>query len=322
MSSKFGRFFYLLTLLCFFLACAPHLHAQQTLGGITGTVTDASGGVVPAATVTIVGDQTKLTRTQQSNDTGRYDFVNLPIGNYTITVTRAGFQTLNIPSIQVQANRTATVDAALKVGQVGETITVEETPLLNAVDTTNGYVMDKAEIEAVPLPTGSFTGYVMLSPGVNEELSAGTGANAGLGNQPVWANGQRDTSNTFLLNGVDAKNLFNGKTTSQVTSSRVVNETGVSTSSALSALPIQSSASVYLAVGESIPTPAPESIQEVRVNTSMYDAQQGSTSGAHIDMSTGSGTNDIHGQAYVHRGTNWLNADPYFFNADPNIPAE
>ena len=142
----------------------------------------------------------------------------------------------------------------------------------------------------------------------------------GLGNQPVWANGQRDTSNTFLLNGVDAKNLFNGKTTSQVASARVVNETGVSTSSALSALPVQSSASVYLAIGESIPSPAPETIQEVRVNTSMYDAQQGSTSGAHIDMSTASGTNDIHGNFYVHRGTNWLNADPYFFNADPNIP--
>ncbi len=307
-------------LFCFLLVCSPHLNAQQTLGGITGTVTDSSGAVITGATVTLVGDQTKLTRTLQTTDSGRYDFVNLPIGNYTLSVTQAGFQALNIPSIQVQANRTATVDATLKVGQVGETITVEETPLLNAVDTTNGYVMDKAELEAVPLPTGSFTGYVMLSPGVNEELPAGTGANAGLGNQPVWANGQRDTSNTFLLNGVDAKNIFNGKTTSQVTSSRVVNETGVSTSSALSALPVQSSASIYLAVGESIPTPAPESIQEVRVNTSMYDAQQGSTSGAHIDMSTGSGTNIIHGQLYAHRGTNWLNADPYFYNADPNIP--
>jgi hypothetical protein len=315
------RYYCTCTLLFLFLACAPHAFAQQTLGGITGTVMDASGAVVPAATVTIVGDQTKLTRTLQTAETGRYDFVNLPIGNYTITVTRTGFQSLNIPSIQVQANRTATVDAALKVGQVGESITVEETPLINAVDTTNGYVMDKEELQDVPLPTGSFTAFVMLSPGVDEELPAGTGANAGLGNQPVWANGQRDTSNTFLLNGVDAKNLFNGKTTSQVTSSRVVNETGVSTSSALSALPVQSSASVYLAVGESIPTPAPESIQEVRVNTSMYDAQQGSTSGAHIDMSTGSGTNNIHGQAYVHRGTNWLNADPYFFNADPNIPS-
>jgi hypothetical protein len=321
MSMKVAYFFSL-ALLCSFLACAPQAYAQQTLGGITGTVTDSSAGVVPAATITIVGVQTNLTRTLQTNEAGRYDFVNLPIGNYTITVTHAGFQSLNIPAIQVQANRTVTVDASLKVGQVGESITVEESPLINAVDTTNGYVLDKEELEAVPLPTGSFTGYVMLSPGVDEELPAGTGANAGLGNQPVWANGQRDTSNTFLLNGVDAKNIFNGKTTSQVTSSRVVNETGVSTSSALSALPVQSSASIYLAVGESIPTPAPESIQEVRVNTSMYDAQQGSTSGAHIDMSTGSGTNNIHGQAYVHRGTNWLNADPYFFNADPNIPQD
>src|ERR1700722_16084127 len=319
MSNTVERFF-ISTLLCLFLACAPRAYARQTLGGITGTVLDATSAVVPDATVTIVGDQTKLTRTLQTADTGRYDFVTPPIGNYTITITRSGFQSWNIPSIQVQANRTVTVDASLKVGQVGETITVEESPLINVVATTNGYAMDKAELEAIPLPTGSFTGYVMLSPGVDEELPAGTGANAGLGNQPVWANGQRDTSNTFLLNGVDAKNIFNGKTTSQVTSSRVVNETGVSTSSALSALPVQSSASIYLAVGESIPTPAPESIQEVRVNTSMYDAQQGSTSGAHIDMSTGSGTNTIHGQLYAHRGTNWLNADPYFYNADPNIP--
>src|ERR1700687_356451 len=146
MSNKV-RHFHTLMLLCLFLACAPHAFAQQPLGGITGTVTHASGAVIPAATVTIVGDQTKLTRTLQTIDTGRYDFVNLPIGNYTITFTRTGFQSLNIPSIQVQANRTATVDANLKVGQVGESITVEETPLVNAVDTTNGYVMDKAELE-------------------------------------------------------------------------------------------------------------------------------------------------------------------------------
>jgi len=317
---KIFRFFYWASCIWVLFALIPSAQAQQTLGGITGTVTDDSGAVVPAATVAVVGDQTKLTRSLDTSETGSYSFVNLPIGNYTITITHTGFQTLNIPSIQVQANRTATVNATLKLGQVGQTITVEETPLVNAVDTTNGYVMDKAEIDDVPLPTGSFTGLALLSPGVNEELSAGTGANAGLGNQPVWANGQRDTSNTFLLNGVDGKSLFNGKTTSQVASARVVNATGVSTSSALSALPVQSSASVYLAIGESIPSPAPETIQEVRVNTSMYDAQQGSTSGAHIDMSTASGTNDIHGTLYVHRGTNWLNADPYFFNMDPNIP--
>jgi hypothetical protein len=303
------------------LVSMPNAHAQQTLGGITGTVTDTSGAVISGATVTLIGDQTKLSRTQTTSATGSYTFVNLPLGTYTLTFTQQGFQSQNIPSIQVQANRTATVGAELKIGNVSESITVEETPLINMVDTTNGYVMDKLEIDAVPLPTGSFTGLTVLSPGVDAELSGGTGANAGLGNAPVWANGQRDTSNDFLLNGVDARSLFNGKSTSQVLSARIVNATGVSGASSLSAIPVQSSASVYLAIGESMPSPAPESIEEVRVNTSMYDAQQGSTSGAHVDMSTASGTNNIHGSAYVHRGSNWLNADPFFYNADPNISA-
>ena len=77
----------------FALACiiAPHARAQQTLGGITGTVTDASGAIVAGATVTLVGDQTKLTRSQNSSSTGSYLFVNLPIGSYTLTFTRRVF---------------------------------------------------------------------------------------------------------------------------------------------------------------------------------------------------------------------------------------
>jgi len=110
MDKIFGRFS-TVVLLCVFLSCVPSARAQQTLGGITGTVMDESGAVIPGATVTIVGDQTKLTRSLQTTDTGSYDFVNLPIGNYTIAVTQMGFQTLNIPSIQVQANRTVTVNA-------------------------------------------------------------------------------------------------------------------------------------------------------------------------------------------------------------------
>ena len=297
-------------------------HAQQTLGGITGEVTDASGGAIAETQVTLVADGTKLTRTQKTTNVGTYDFVNLPIGAYTLTFTHDGFVTLKIPSIVVQADRTATVNATLRVGQVGTTVTVEATPLMNAEDTTNGYILEKQQIESVPLPTGSFTGLAILSPGVNAELPSGTGANSGLGNQPIWANGQRDTSNSFLLNGVDASNLFNGKSTSQVASARVVNNTGVSGAASSSAAVIQSTASPYLAIGQALPTPAPESIEELRVNTSMYDAQQGSTSGAHIDMSTASGTNTIHGQAYFHRGTNWINAAPFFFKADPNVPAD
>jgi len=302
-------------------AFTPCAQAQQTLGGITGSVADKTGGVLPETVVTIVGDQTELTRTQKTNANGIYDFVNLPIGTYTLTFTHDGFETQKIPSITVQANRTATVNAVLLVGQVGTVVEVQAEPLMNAVDTTNGYILEQNQIESVPEPTGSFTGLAILSPGVNAELSSGTGANNGLGNQPIWANGQRDTSNTFLLNGVDASNLFNGKTTSSVGSARVVNNTGVANASNTTAEIVQTSASPYLAIGQALPTPAPETVQEFRVNTSMYDAQQGSTSGAHIDMSTASGTNAIHGSAYFHRGTDWLNAAPFFYNEDPNIPS-
>jgi len=304
------------------LSAGPRLGAQQTLGGITGTVLDDSGAGVPAATVTIVGNETKLTRSEGTNDAGNYDFVNLPIGSYSVSISHTGFQALQVPAIQVQANRTVTVNATLKIGDVRETITVEETPLVNAVDATNIYVLEKQQLDSIPLSNGSFTELVVLSPGVNAELSPGTGANAGLGNAPIWANGQRDTSNTFLLDGVDASNLFNGKSTSSVASARIVNNTGNASLSPTSAEIIQSSASPYLAIGQALPSPPPEFLQEVRINSSMYDAQQGSTSGAHIDLSTSSGTNNIHGSAYLHRGTDALNAAPYFYKTDPNIPPD
>jgi len=300
------------------LAICPLL-AQQTLGGITGEVTDPSGSVIPNATVTATAEGTSLTRTATTNATGGYAFVNLPIGKYTLTYSATGFEAQKTEHITVQANRTATLNAALKIGEATDTIEVQATPLMNATDTTNGYVMDTQQIDAAPLPTGSFTGLATESAGVSAELPGGTGANSGLGNAPIWANGQRDTSNAFLLNGVDASNLFNGKSTSQVESYRVVNNTGQANNAAGGVIP--SASSVYLAIGNAIPTPAPETIAEVRVNASMYDAQQGSSSGAHIDMSTKSGTNDLHGGLYLHRGTNWINAAPFFFKKDDNIPA-
>ena len=304
--------------LCFLFLTTNTARAQQTLGGITGTVTDASGSVVPGVQVTAVSDDTKLTRTAQSSGQGSYILNDLPIGKYTLTFTRDGFTTQKYPGLVVQADRTVTLPAQLAVGAVADSVTVEVNPLLNATDTTNGYVLDKAQIENIPMPAGSVLGAATLSPGVNAELSPGTGANAGLGNPPIWANGQRDTSNSFSLNGVDASNLFNGKSTSEVGSARVINSTGVSTSNGAGGV-IASTASIYLSIGNAIPTPAPETIQEVRVNASMYDAQQGSTSGAHIDLSTSSGTNTYHGSLSGRRGTNWINAAPFFFKQDPII---
>lgn len=292
--------------------------AQQTLGGITGVVTDSAGAILPGTTVTALGEQTGLKREQTTGANGVYTLSNLPIGTYTVTFTHDGFQTSKFPSVQVQGDRTATLPATLAIGSVDTSVTVEATPLMNAVDTTNGYVLDRAQIETIPLPTGSFTGAAVLTPGVNAELSGGTGASSGLGNAPIWANGQRDISNSFLLNGVDGANLFNGKSTSQSAGARIVNNTGAGNGGAGGVQ--QSGVSIYLAIGNALPTPAPETIEEIRVNASMYDAQQGSTSGAHIDVSTASGTNNYHGKLYLHRGTNWLNAAPFFFKNDDNVP--
>ena len=296
----------------------PTLKAQQTLGAITGVVTDPQDSILPGTTVVLLNEKTGLKRTTVAGSDGFYNFPDLPIGTYTLTFSRDGFETEKFPGQVVQGDRTVTLPAKLKVGATSESVTVEATPLMNAVDTTNGYVLDTAQIEAVPLPTGSFTGAAILTPGVNAELSGGTGSNSGLGNAPIWANGQRDISNSFLLNGVDASNLFNGKSTSQSGGARVVNNTGVGNSGAGGVE--QSEVSIYLAIGNALPTPAPETLAEIRVNASMYDAQQGSTSGAHIDLSTSSGTNDVHGQLYLHRGTNWLNAAPFFFKNDPDVP--
>src|ERR1700733_2538352 len=138
--------------------------AQQTLGGITGEVSDATGGLVSDTLVTAVSDETGLKRTTKTSSSGGYLFSNLPIGTYTLTFVQDGYETQKVPSILVQADRTATVNTQLKVGQVSTSVTVEETPLMNAVDTTNGYVLDKQQIESIPLPTGSFSGLALLSP--------------------------------------------------------------------------------------------------------------------------------------------------------------
>ena len=135
--------------------------------------------------------------------------------------------------------------------------------------------------------------------------------NAGLGNQPIWANGQRDTSNTFQVNGVDSTNLFNGKSSSGASSQRYNFNIGSAPTAGGS---FSVGTAVYGSNGNSLPSPPPEFMQELRVNASMYDAQQGATSGAQIDVHTNTGTNNWHGQLYGTYANNLMNASPYFFN--------
>jgi hypothetical protein len=187
------------------------------------------------------------------------------------------------------------------------------------VDTTNGYVLSQQTILNSPLATGSFTQLAVLSPGVSADFLNGSGSNTGLGNQAIWANGQRDTSNSFSINGITNNNLFNGKSTSTVASSRFIVNTGATAVSDGST--INSDTSVYASIGNSMSTPAPEMLQEIRVNTAMYDASQGGKSGAYVTAITLSGTNSYHGQAYEHFQNSALNAAPFFRNSNPAISA-
>ena len=237
-----------------------------------------------------------------------------------MTVTHEGFETTRLPAIEVQEARAATLNTALKIGQVSQSVTVNANPLLNATDTTNGYTLDTQQIALTPLATGSFTQLAVLAPGVNAELLSGLDTNAGLGNQPIWANGQRDTSNTFQVNGVDVSNIFNGKSSSGSTSQRYnfnIGAGSTSSSSSAGAATIgganPTATSVYGSNGNNLPSPPPEFITELRVNTSMYDAQQGATSGAQIDVNTATGSNKWHGQVYGTFANNSMNASPFFF---------
>jgi len=288
--------------------------AQQTLGSMNGTVTDTSGAVVQGASVKARSVATNLEVTAQTKNDGSFSIADLPIGTYEVKFAKEGFDTAVYPQIIVQGNRTATVNAKLKPGAVSSMVTVEATPLLNETDTTTGYTLNESQITETPLGTGSFTQLAILSPGVSADLLNTAGSNAGLGNQSIWSNGQRDTSNSFTMNGVNANNLFSGKSSSQVTSARVAVNIGENGNGNNPGGEIATSTTVYGAIGQALPSPPPETIQELQVNSAMYDASQGANSGAQINASTKAGTNQLHGGVYAyHQQTGW-NANEWFFN--------
>lgn len=288
--------------------------AQQTLGSLNGTVTDASGAVVQGATVRAHSIATNLEVTAQSKSDGSFSIADLPIGTYEVTFIKEGFQTAAYPRIMVQGSRTSTVNAKLQPGAISTTVTVNATPLLNETDTTNSYTLGPQQIESVPLGTGSFTQLAILAPGVNADFLSGSGSNEGLGNQGIVANGQRDTSNLFTFNGVNANNLFNGNSTSNISDSRFTLNTGEIFGVGGQ---VQTNSSVFDAIGQALPTPPVETIEEVHVTTSMYDASMGSASGAHVETTTKSGTNNLHGQLYEYYQSNVFDAAPTFLAANP-----
>jgi hypothetical protein len=265
--------------------------------------------VVQKTSVKIRNTGTNLVVTAESKDDGSFSAADLPIGTYEVTFTKDGFKTVVYSAILIQGNHTTTVDAKLEPGSVSTSVTVESTPLLNETDTSNGYTLGRDVIQSTPLGTGSFTQLAILAPGTSADFLSGSGSNEGLGNQGIVANGQRDTSNSFTFNSVNANNLFNGNSTSNIADSRFTLNTGevFGTSGQ-----VQTSTSVYDAIGQGLPTPPVETIQELQVTTSMFDASMGQNSGAHIELTTISGANAFHGQGYGYLQNSGLDAKPTF----------
>src|ERR1019366_1457579 len=185
--SYFPTFILLVVAALVYCCLTPLASAQQTLGAITGTVTDPSGAVVSDAIVKAVNIETNLEVAARTKN-GSFVIPDLPAGTYRVTVTKDGFKTETHTKILVSGNRTTTVDTSLVVGSTGTTVEVTAVPLMNQVDTTIGYVVDANTIETTPLGTGSFTQLAILSPGVHADFLGGGGANTGLGNQAIFAN--------------------------------------------------------------------------------------------------------------------------------------
>ena len=307
---------FVMCLSCLVLCLA--LRGQQTLGSINGTVTDSSGAMMAGVNVTARNTATNLKVSRTNNGDGSFSMVDLPVGVYEVAFSKDGFKTAVYSQILVQAGHTTTVSAALQPGQVTATVTVTSSSLLNETNTTNGYTLGSDLIENVPLLTGSFTQLAILSPGVSADLLSGAGVNAGLGNQNIFANGERDTSNSFIFNSVSANNLFNGLSSSSIGESRFILNTN---EQFLAGGQVETNTSVFDAIGQGMPSPPTESIQEINVTTSMYDASQGANSGAHVSVLTKSGTNDFHGGIYEYHQSTGLDANTFFFNS-AGLPRE
>jgi hypothetical protein len=251
--------------------------AQVLYGTITGSVRDATGAALPAATIVVVHDQTNLTREVVSNEEGSYTVVNMPQGIYTVRITLAGFREFERNDVPLAVGGIARVDATLEVGQVNERVTVSSTAQLLQTD--------KAEVstelrstEITNLPLNQFRNYqalINLVPGATPS---------------AFQNAETDTPQRSLTTNVNGQNRNNNMT-------RTDGATNVN---------------IFLAHHNIYVSPA-ETIDTVTISTNNFEAEQGMAGGAAITVVTKSGTNQFRGSAFGFHNDERFNATPYFF---------
>ena len=259
------------------------LVAAQTpgTGAVTGQVFDSSGALIPSARVTVANEATDLSRTVTTTSEGLFRLALLPPGNYSLAVESEHFQSRTLQSIHIAVTETAVVDVTLAVKTPTPTkIEVSAVPELAQTETSAlGRVTDEHTIVSLPLANRNFSQILALNPGVAVEVpDAGA---LGNNNQNVAADGAKPTSNNFQFNGVDANNLS------------------------------ENSASGFGAeIGIAIPSP--DTIEEFKVQTGMFDAGYGRGAGANVDIVSKTGSNRLHGRVWEFFRNDALNANDFF----------
>lgn len=252
--------------------------AAQFNASLQGTVRDNSGGAVPAAHVKIVNQSTQATREADTDAGGLYRFNQIPPGNYTVNIEAKGFRTTTLNDVNVIADRPQTADASIELGKVEETVTVTAAPpALQNTDANITNTIGSRSIQTLPAFGRDPFQLVRLTPGIT-----GTGARSGAGGVATLGNntgpggssrsifqtenqvqvssaGQRVSSNDYQLDGVSINSLQWG--------------------------------------GAAVVTPNAESVAEINVVATSYDASDGRNSGAHTKVVSKNGTNDLHGSA-------------------------
>lgn len=266
--------------LLFALNAAPLMAQSSTTGGLTGTVTDPSGGVISGATVTITDLGTGQTRSVTTDSNGSYKFNQLQPGNYSVTFSASGFQSLEVPSITISITETAVVNRKLEVGAQTQQVTVEATA--QAIQTTNatvGSLVGSRTVTTLPLSSRNYTNIIDLSPGV--VVNVASAAAVGNGTQDINVNGNGSDQNNYMMDGATITNYGSG---------------GAAQSGNFPGIAI----------------PNPDSIQEFKIQTSQYDAEYGRNPGASVNVTTKDGTNQLHGDVWEFFRNTALDANDFF----------
>jgi len=254
---------------------AAHLaSAQAGTAGLTGTVKDAQGAVVPGATVTATNQSLGTARTTTSNAEGAYSIPGLQPGDYTVKVELTGFRTLVHEKVEVRVDSITPVDAVLQLGSLSETVTVSEvTPIVNTSDASVGNTMSHETIERLPVEGRNVVHLLSLQPGA--VFIPTTNANTTDPRYGAVAGSRADQQNV-TLDGIDVNDAqLQAAYTSAVRMTQ-------------------------------------EALQEFKVSTSNYGADAGRSSGAQVSLVTRSGTNQYDGSAYGFIRRTGTSSNEYF----------